>query len=120
MNNELLALADALIDGDVSATNRKKAAALIRSMAEQEPVAHICILPTKDAGPTKFFTAPSDPRGFPVYAAPVPTREPLTELSVMKIIGDEFPLALVEPIIIRKIKSVCRAIESAYGIGAKP
>ncbi len=36
----------------------------------QEPIAHICILPTKDAGPTKFFTAPSDPRGFPVYAAP--------------------------------------------------
>jgi hypothetical protein len=35
-----------------------------------EPVAHICILPTKDAGPTKFFTAPSDPRGFPVFAAP--------------------------------------------------
>lgn len=36
----------------------------------EEPFAHICILPTKDAGPTKFFTAPSDPRGFPVYRAP--------------------------------------------------
>lgn len=31
------------------------------------PFAHICVLPTKDAGPTKFFTAPSDPRGVPVY-----------------------------------------------------
>ena len=35
-----------------------------------EPFAHICVLPTKDAGPTKFFTSPSDPRGFPVYTAP--------------------------------------------------
>lgn len=37
------------------------------SRAPAEPVAHICVLPTKDAGPKKFFTAPSDPRGFPVY-----------------------------------------------------
>ena len=34
-----------------------------------EPLAHICVLPTKDAGPTKFFTAPSDTRGFPVHPA---------------------------------------------------
>jgi hypothetical protein len=45
-----------------------------------EPVAHIVILPTKDAGPTKFFTSPSDPRGFPVYAAPA-APAPATELS---------------------------------------
>lgn len=33
-----------------------------------EPWAHVCVLPTKDAGLTKFFTAPSDPRGFGVYS----------------------------------------------------
>lgn len=32
-----------------------------------EPVAHLVIIKTADAGETKFFTAPSDPRGFPVY-----------------------------------------------------
>lgn len=47
---------------DLVRANEKLAA-----LEAQEPVAHICILPTKDAGPTKFFTAPSDPRGFPVY-----------------------------------------------------
>jgi hypothetical protein len=36
---------------------------------QQEPFAHICVI-TTDAGPTKFFTAPSDPRGFPVYTHP--------------------------------------------------
>jgi hypothetical protein len=36
------------------------------------PFAYLCVVKT-DAGPTKFFTAPSDPRGFPVYlgAAPI-------------------------------------------------
>ena len=45
---------------------------LFRAFAEQpaeqgEPVAHLVIIKTADAGETKFFTAPSDPRGFPVY-----------------------------------------------------
>jgi hypothetical protein len=34
-----------------------------------EPFAHICILPTHDAGNAKFFTAKSDQRGFAVYTA---------------------------------------------------
>ena len=39
-----------------------------QAQAEQgEPVAHLVIIKTADAGETKFFTAPSDPRGFPVY-----------------------------------------------------
>ena len=51
--------------------------AALKAQPVQEPFAHICILPTKDAGPTKFFTAPSDPRGFPVYrAAPVQPVQP--------------------------------------------
>ena len=33
---------------------------------EDEPFAHLVVINT-DAGPTKFFTAPRDPRGFPVY-----------------------------------------------------
>jgi hypothetical protein len=50
-----------------------------------EPVAHICILPTKDAGPTKFFTAPSDPRGFPVYTHPHPHPQPQTDSYVQPV-----------------------------------
>ena len=41
----------------------------------QEPFAYLCVLQTKDAGPTKFFTAPSDPRGFPVYTREKHTTE---------------------------------------------
>ena len=43
-------------------------------------------------------------------------RKPLTEFERMQIIGKEFPLPLVEPIIIQKIDSVCIAIEQAHGI----
>lgn len=42
---------------------------------------------------------------------------PLSEFRRMQIIGDEFPLALVEPIVIQKIDAVCRAIEREHGIG---
>jgi hypothetical protein len=38
------------------------------SPVQKEPFAHLCVILT-DAGLTKFFTAPSDPRGFPVYLA---------------------------------------------------
>ena len=51
------------------------------------------------------------------YAA-TPPIAPLSEFKRMQIIGDEFPLALVEPIVIAKVDSVCRAIEKAHGIGA--
>lgn len=49
-----------------------RVAAAPRAQAEQpaeqgEPVAHLVTIKTADAGETKFFTAPSDPRGFPVY-----------------------------------------------------
>lgn len=47
----------------------------------QEPVAWLCIVNTADAGPTKFFTSPSDPRGFPVFAAPVAQRPQFVECS---------------------------------------
>lgn len=50
---------------------RDGVASVTQQEQEQEPVAWLCIVNTADAGPTKFFTAPSDPRGFPVYAAPV-------------------------------------------------
>jgi hypothetical protein len=50
--------------------------------------------------------------------SPTPTQQqPLTELRRMQIIGDEFPIALVQPIIIAKVDSVARAIERAHGIG---
>ena len=50
---------------------------------EPEPYAHLVVIKT-DAGPTKFFTAPSDPRGFPVYLAPpaAPEQEPVALESV--------------------------------------
>jgi hypothetical protein len=44
-------------------------------------------------------------------------RQPLTELRRMQIIGEEFPLALVQPIVIAKVDSVALAIERAHGIG---
>ena len=51
------------------------------------------------------------------YAA-TPPIAPLSEFKRMQIIGDEFPLALVDPIVIAKVDSVCLAIEKAHGIGA--
>lgn len=48
--------------------------------------------------------------------APRQAMKPLTDLERMKIIGYEFPLALVDPIVIAKIDSVCKAIEAAHGI----
>jgi hypothetical protein len=50
------------------------------------------------------------------YAA-TPPRAALTELRRMQIIGDEFPLALVDPLVIAKVDAVCLAIEAAHGIG---
>jgi hypothetical protein len=50
------------------------AAAPVPAQPQAEPYAYLINVVT-DAGPTKLFTAPSDPRGFPVYthpAAPVP------------------------------------------------
>ena len=55
----------------------------------------------------------------PAYAAPQ-QRKPLSEFQRMRIIGDEFPLALVEPIVIQKIDSVCIAVEAAHGIKEAP
>ena len=45
-----------------------------------------------------------------------PQRKPLTEFERMQIIGQEFPLPLVQSIVIQKIDSVCKAIEAAHGI----
>lgn len=47
--------------------------------SQVEPFAHICIVNTKDAGPTKFFTAPSDPRAIPLYTHPAPIVPATTE-----------------------------------------
>ena len=47
-------------------------------------------------------------------------RQPLTEFQRMQIIGNEFPLPLVQPIVIQKIDAVCKAIEEAHGITATP
>jgi hypothetical protein len=47
-----------------------------------------------------------------------PKRTPLTEFERMRIIGDEFPIALVQQAVIAKVDAVCRAIERAHGIGA--
>ena len=53
----------------------------------------------------------------PLYlAAGAQERKPLSEFERMQIIGNEFPLPLVKPLIIQKIDSVCIAIEAAHGI----
>ena len=53
--------------------------------AQAEPVAHLVVIKT-DAGPTKFFTAPSDPRGFPVYAASQPAVQAVG-IPVERVVG---------------------------------
>jgi len=84
---------------------------------------------TSKAGVLRFCSR-DEAGAFAVYASPRPTQTepspstppqapvPLTEFKRMQIIGDEFPLALVEPIVIAKVDSVCLAIEKAHGIGA--
>lgn len=52
------------------------------AMLGVEPVAHIVELPSEYSGLTKFFTAPSDPRGFPVYTTPQPDRVAALEAAV--------------------------------------
>ena len=61
----------------------------------------------------------STPRVFyiPVYTS-LPQRQPLTEFQRMQIIGQEFPLPLVQSIVIQKIDAVCQAIEAAHDIKA--
>jgi hypothetical protein len=63
-----------------------------------EPFAYLCVLPTKDAGPTKFFTAPSDPRGFPVFThpAPQPSNEPVKLPEVVDTVIGCFNAAFTE------------------------
>jgi hypothetical protein len=83
---------------------------------------------TSRAGVLRFCDI-GTPGSFAVYASLRPTQTepspatppqvgPLTEFKRMQIIGDEFPLALVDPLVIAKVDSVCRAIEKAHGIGA--
>ena len=86
---------------------------------------------TSKAGVLRFCSG-DEAGAFAVYASPRPTQTepspstpsqvqvPLTEFKRMQIIGDEFPLALVEPIVIAKVDSVARAIERAHGIGEQP
>ena len=47
-------------------------------------------------------------------------RVPLTEFQRMQIIGDEFPISLVQSIVIQKVDSVVLAVERAHGIGTPP
>lgn len=51
------------------------------AITKAQPFAHIVVINTADAGPTKFFTAPSDPRGIAVYTTPpAPQPAPVDEL----------------------------------------
>jgi len=58
-----------------------RAAPMQAGQSQGEPFAHIVVINTADAGPTKFFTAPSDPRGIAVYTTPpAPQPAPVDEL----------------------------------------
>jgi hypothetical protein len=98
------------------------AAAMREAAPVQEPVAHICILPTGDAGPTKFFTSPSDPRGFPVYAAPVePASQPREPLSREQVFNDDGIMAANgEKAFLQMdaLMAIVGAVERAHGIGS--
>lgn len=57
-----------------------RAASMQAGQSQGEPFAHIVVINTADAGPTKFFTAPSDPRGIAVYTTPpAPQPAPVDE-----------------------------------------
>lgn len=57
-----------------------RAAPMQAGQSQGEPFAHIVVINTADAGPTKFFTAPSDPRGIAVYTTPpAPQPAPVDE-----------------------------------------
>lgn len=72
---EVAALARKTMELAVANVKLATAEEKLAALESQEPFAHLCVILT-DAGLTKFFTAPSDPRGFPVYlaagAAPAP------------------------------------------------
>jgi hypothetical protein len=83
-----------------------------------EPFAHICILPTHDAGKAKFFTSPSDARGFPVFTADqlraalaAQAEAHKAELQRMQDNFDAACLALQD-----ELRIAHDAIESAHGI----
>jgi hypothetical protein len=82
-----------------------------------EPTHHLVRIVT-DAGPTTYFTAPGDPRGYPVYtadqlrAAASVERVPLTEEQIRQAVRGA-GLMFTGPDI-----KVARAIEAAHGIGA--
>ena len=93
-----------------------------------EPFAHICVLPTKDAGPTKFFTAPSDPRGFPVYLAAPAQRQPLSDNQLDTIATNHWSDVRKDALAAHKAfanpldahRAFARAIEAAHNITAAP
>lgn len=65
----------------------RRAALASQQAGKGEPYAHIVELPAGEyAGTVKFFTAPSDPRGRPVYLnqPSPPSREPLTDEQQLK------------------------------------
>ena len=109
---EMLVLADTL-GGFPTDEPRRRAAAFLRQCAAQEPVATV----KKHTGSLGdmaiiVWTGEQPPEGTPLFAAPAVVR-PLTKPQRMEIINAEFPLSLVQPIIIQKIDTVCRAIEQA-------
>ena len=46
--------------------------------------------------------------------SPQPVAGSLSDAEILRIIGNEFPQLIVQPIIIRKIESVCHAVIAAY------
>lgn len=65
-----------------------RAALASQQAVKGEPYAHIVELPAGEyAGTVKFFTAPSDPRGRPVYLhqPSPPSREPLTDKQIERL-----------------------------------
>jgi len=90
-------------------------AAIDQPEPELEPVATIHVNHINGESSAILFNRRTLHHGDLLYTHPAPAK-PLTELARMKIIGEEFPLALVEPIVIQKIDSVCRNQNPVLGI----
>lgn len=51
---------------------------------------------------------------WPILLAAAPVKSELSDADIVQVINTEFPTSIVDPLIIRKIESVCRAIIAAH------
>ena len=99
--------------------NEKLRAALAEQPAEQEPVAWIDITDEGQivSSPRMYSDGSREER--PLYAAPQPKREPLTDEDIDQVTDTQWASNNHRPIYAAH-RAYARAIERAHGIGGQP